>query len=131
MRKKLLNFLCCTAALLTLASCGSAAVNQPAYKEKSAENNLQELKEENGDYEMALNTVNYGITLTKLSTGEKWGTTPVSDGEPQFDELGMPVTNHPQVESALRAGFPQCGIQNGRCAFILYRFGERGNGKRL
>lgn len=102
MRKKLLNFLCCTAALLTLASCGSAAVNQPAYKEKSAENNLQELKEENGDYEMALNTVNYGITLTKLSTGEKWGTTPVSDGEPQFDELGMPVTNHPQVESALR-----------------------------
>lgn len=54
---------------------------------------------------MALNTVNYGITLTKLSTGEKWGTTPVSDGEPQFDELGMPVTNHPQVESALRLVF--------------------------
>ena len=102
MRKKPFNFLCCAAALLTLAACGSAKINQPAYKDKSDETVLQELRQENGDYEMVLNSSNYGITLTKLSTGEKWGTTPVSDDKPQFDELGMPITNHPQVESALK-----------------------------
>lgn len=42
-----------------------------------------------------------GIILTDLSTGLRWGTTPEDSGEPEYDELGMPISKHPKVKSVL------------------------------
>ena len=56
---------------------------------------------ENGSYRLELNRTNMGIILTDLSSGEQWGSSPVSSNGEELDEFGMPVKKHPQVESVL------------------------------
>lgn len=56
---------------------------------------------ENDSFKMELNETSMGITLTDLKTGSVYGTNPANTGEQLFDELGMPIKRHPQVESVL------------------------------
>ena len=105
MRKGFIKLICCLIALLMLTSCGAAVSSQPKYDETDDVTDVQDDAVVNSSFKMALNRENYGIILTKLSTGEIWGTSPISEDGPQYDELGMPITNHPEVESSLKVTF--------------------------
>lgn len=87
-----------------LTSCGAAVSRQPLYNEAAEITDVEDDSVENSRFRMTLNRTGYGVELTELSTGETWGTSP-SDGEPEYDELGMPVTRHPQVESAVKVTY--------------------------
>lgn len=91
--------------LLILTSCGTAVSNQPAFVELTGTPNDTNISVKNNCYQLSLNATNYGVCLTKLATGETWGTSPADDGEQKFDELGMPITRHPLVESAIKVIF--------------------------
>ena len=104
MRKKILSLLCCVFILLPLSAC-KEAVTQPSFNtELESEMPAETLIAENGSYRLELNRTNMGIILTDLSSGEQWGSSPVSSNGEELNEFGMPVKKHPQVESVGGAG---------------------------
>lgn len=87
-------------------SCGAAVSRQPLYNETAETTDIDVDTVENSDFRLTLDRTNYGVRLTSLSTGEAWGTTPGNDeDETEYDELGMPVTKHPQAESAVKVTY--------------------------
>ena len=56
---------------------------------------------ENDNFILNLNEVSMGVTLTDKKTGKIYGTNPLDEGGIQYDELGMPIKRHPQLESVL------------------------------
>ena len=56
---------------------------------------------ENENYKMVWVSSNCSVALVDKNTGIRYCTTPTKEGEPQFDELGMPIKKHPQLESAV------------------------------
>lgn len=88
-----------------LTSCGAAVSRQPLYNETAETTDIDGDTVENSDFRLTLDRANYGVRLTSLSTGETWGTTPDGGDETEYDELGMPVTKHPQAESAVRVTY--------------------------
>ena len=104
-RKKYLSSVCAvalTAALL--CGCGGSGVSQkrPSYdKEKLSTDISDELIAQNENYRLEINRTSLGVSLTDLKTGKVYGTNPVNSGGEQFDEFGMPIKRHPQIESVL------------------------------
>lgn len=88
-----------------LASCGAAVSKQPVFSETAEITDIDNDTVENSDFRLTLDRTNFGVVLTKLSTGETWGTSPIQEGGPKYDELGMPITRHPQVESAIKVSY--------------------------
>ncbi len=56
---------------------------------------------ENDNFKLELNELTMGIMLTDKITGNVYGTNPVDEGGIQYDEFGMPIKRHPQLESVL------------------------------
>ncbi|MBE6727837.1 MAG: hypothetical protein E7562_04225 [Ruminococcaceae bacterium] len=56
---------------------------------------------ENQNYTLSINRTTKGVTLTDKKNGEVFGTNPSGGEEIQYDELGMPIKRHPQIESVL------------------------------
>ena len=56
---------------------------------------------ENDNFVLNLNEVSMGVTLTDKATGKIYGTNPIDENGIQYDELGMPIKRHPQLESVL------------------------------
>lgn len=56
---------------------------------------------ENENFRLEWDMANMSVVLTDKRNGTKWGTSPIETGEPKFDEFGMPIKRHPQLESAL------------------------------
>lgn len=56
---------------------------------------------ENEIYRMVWDADKMSVSLINKQTGKRWGTSPGDSEEPEYDELGMPIKKHPQVESAL------------------------------
>lgn len=105
MRKKLISILSCLMALLMLTSCGVTVSKQAKFDDSIESQEASETVVQNSNYKMELDTNNYGIILTNLKTGEKWGSSPIEEGGVQYDDLGMPIRRHPHVESILRVAF--------------------------
>ena len=104
-RKKYLSSVCAvalTAALL--CGCGGSGVSQKRLsydKEKLSTDISDELIAQNENYRLEINRTSLGVSLTDLKTGKVYGTNPVNSGGEQFDEFGMPIKRHPQIESVL------------------------------
>lgn len=56
---------------------------------------------ENENFTLEFNEVTMGVILTEKATGKVYGTNPIDEGGIQYDELGMPIKRHPQLESVL------------------------------
>ena len=56
---------------------------------------------ENESFKLELNEVSMGVILTDKKTGKVYGTNPMDEGGIKYDELGMPIKRHPQIESVL------------------------------
>ncbi len=56
---------------------------------------------ENDNFKLELNEVTMGVVLTDKKTGKTYGTNPLEEGGIKYDELGMPIKRHPQLESVL------------------------------
>lgn len=75
---------------------------RPSYdKEKLSTDISDELIAQNENYRLEINRTSLGVSLTDLKTGKVYGTNPVNSGGEQFDEFGMPIKRHPQIESVL------------------------------
>ena len=104
-RKKYLSSVCAVALTAALiCGCGGSGVSQkrPSYdKEKLSTDISDELIAQNENYRLEINRTSLGVSLTDLKTGKVYGTNPVNSGGEQFDEFGMPIKRHPQIESVL------------------------------
>ncbi len=104
-RKKYLSSVCAVALTVALlCGCGGSGVSQkrPSYdKEKLSTDISDELIAQNENYRLEINRTSLGVSLTNLKTGKVYGTNPVNSGGEQFDEFGMPIKRHPQIESVL------------------------------
>lgn len=103
-RKKCFASACAALLLLTLlGGCQSESSPQEGFYDSDIQSS--EISDtwiaENENYRLNLNETSMGITLTDRKTGRTYGTNPQAVGEQQFDEFGMPIKRHPQVESAL------------------------------
>ena len=93
-------------AVLTLFSSGcssksTAKATLPFDREAAAAPLADGLIAENQNFRLEWDANNMSVVLTDKINGTKWGTSPVGNGETQYDEFGMPIKRHPQVESVL------------------------------
>lgn len=104
-RKKYLSSVCAVALTVALlCGCGGSGVSQKRLsydKEKLSTDISDELIAQNENYRLEINRTSLGVSLTDLKTGKIYGTNPVNSGGEQFDEFGMPIKRHPQIESVL------------------------------
>lgn len=103
--QKLLSVVLASTMILSLvAGCGS---DDNTEKKNSFDSKVESTRvgdtfvAENNNYLLAINEVTMGITLTDKATGKIYGTNPVDEGGIQYDEFGLPITRHPQLESVL------------------------------
>lgn len=102
MIKKFLIILCCFALCLTLTACDTGFGSLKYTEASDSDIPADTVIAQNSKYILELNKDNMGIVLTDIETNEKWSSTPISDSEePELDEFGLPVRNHPNVESIL------------------------------
>lgn len=104
-RQKLLSLALTVSLVLTLiAGCGA---DKNTVKTNSFDTEIESTRisdtfiAENDNFLLALNEVSMGVTLTDKATGKVYGTNPLDEGGIQYDELGMPIKRHPQLESVL------------------------------
>ena len=104
MNKKICTFFFSILIIISLSACSGTVVwENKKFDKEASEHELteKELIAENENYRMEWVSSNCSVSLTDKKTGQSWGTTPVSDGEPELDIFGLPLKKHPQVESAL------------------------------
>ena len=95
-------FLVSLVLLVAMTGCGKAErTSQPFDTEGETTQLADSLISENETYRMEWNSETMSISLIDKQTGLRWGTSPGDSQEPEYDELGMPVKRHPQIESAL------------------------------
>ncbi len=92
-----------TLVLTMLCGCsGKTVLKKNSFDDKTESASVSDtVIAENENFKLELNETTMGITLTNLKTGAVYGTNPIASGEQQFDEFGMPIKRHPQVESVL------------------------------
>ena len=100
--RKTLSILLFFAILFSLTACGGTEITSKHFDLKAVGGTLEEeLIAENSSLRLEWDDVTKGVFLTDLESGLKWGTTPIGEGEAQFDEFGMPIKKHPKVNSVI------------------------------
>lgn len=99
-------FSCVCAAVLILSmlcGCGQKKVQKKSsFDEEIQSTDVEDIFiAQNEKLKLEFNKTTQGIQLEDIKTGSLFGSNPVNSGEEQFDELGMPIKRHPQVESTL------------------------------
>ncbi len=87
-----------------MTGCAKKAVwTNKSFDEKAVSEKLREgeLIAENENYKMVWVSSNCSVALIDKQTAARFGTTPIIEGEPQFDALGMPIKQHAMTESAV------------------------------
>lgn len=103
--QKLLSAVLVSVIVLSLlAGCGN---NEKTIEKNSFDKDIESTRiedtfiAENDNFELHLNEVTMGVTLTDKVSGKIYGTNPIEEGGIKYDELGMPIRRHPQLESVL------------------------------
>lgn len=132
MKKRIISAALIFSVCLWLVSCNNAVRVQPEFDGDAASSEMAEkIIAENSKYIMKWDEDTKGIILTERDGNISWGTTPVSQGEEELDELGMPVRKNEMVSSALTIQYSSGGstaeafsydsaVTNGvvRCAIV-------------
>lgn len=103
MQKKIICLFLCIAGLFTMTACANEEVWTPdSFDTEAVSNKLTDgIVAENDRYSLEWDSACCGVSLIEKTTGKRWGTTPHKEGAPTVDEYGLPVTVHPQLESAI------------------------------
>ena len=105
--RKLLAVAIVVALVAVLVLCVSSGKEDTLIKKTPFDSEIESTKVgdtylvENSNYVLALNEVTMGVTLKDKQTGKVYGTNPVDEGGIQYDELGLPIKRHSQLESVL------------------------------
>ena len=100
--KKIISILCCISVIFTLSACGTAEKGTKTFNKKAQSGSPSDsVIAENGKYSLEFDKNSGGVILTELSSGEKWGTSPIDDGGEELDEYGMPIKKHPKTQSPI------------------------------
>ena len=105
MLKKVYAVILSFVLLLSLSACGSSK-GQPMFN-KDAKNGIPDstLISENEKYRLEFDADNMGLILTDKVSGTVFSSTPEKSSGEEFDELGMPIKKHPQVESVIKVEY--------------------------
>lgn len=103
MQKKIVSLFLCLATVFTMTACSNEEVWTPSsFDTKAVSDKLKDcVVAENDKYILEWNAKYCGVSLIEKETGKRWGTTPFKEGQPEVDEYGLPITAHPQLESAI------------------------------
>ena len=91
-------------ALLMLAGCGSKTESAnllKQYKMPEISDISSGTAAENSAYRLIWNDEKKSVSIEEKSTGLIWTTLPEQNGEVQYDELGMPIKQHPKLNATL------------------------------
>lgn len=103
--QKCLSMICVAAMIITaFAGCSSdkKVVKKNSFNTEAVSSVIDDkFIAENENFKLELNDVTMGVILTDKKTGKIYGTNPVDEGGIKYDELGMPIKRHPQLESVL------------------------------
>lgn len=90
---------------LSLTGCGSEN-SQPLF-DKDAKNGIpdNEIICENEKYRLEFDDDNMGLILTDKVSGMAFSSVPEKSSGEEFDQLGMPIKKHPQVESVIKVEY--------------------------
>lgn len=104
---KLRRIICFTCVIALLATSLIGCESKTQVKKNSFDSEIESTVvtdnfiAENDNYKLELNELTKGVILTDKKTGEVFGTNPLDAGGIQYDEFGMPIKRHPQLESVL------------------------------
>ena len=103
MRKKILFLILSLVLALSLVGCtvNSELLSVAFDEDASSQAPLSPLVAQNDNFKLEVDENTYGVVLTDLRTGKEWRTSPVQEGETQYDDFGMPIQNHVQVDSTM------------------------------
>lgn len=101
MRKRIISLLMCLFLLVTLTACGQAKVIQPSFNGEGVMSVSGDIVVENANYRMTYEKLTGALILEEIATGKTWGTIPADDGTVEYDDFGLPVKKHVNVQSAL------------------------------
>ena len=97
-----------------LSGCAQrATVSYPAFGTQ-----IDETEQENGPvvensrFRLEWDNKNKQITLVDIVRNVRWSPTPTGSSEQLLDEFGLPVKNHPMVESAILVDYIEADTQN-------------------
>lgn len=103
--QKCLSAVCSLALIFgVMAGCGQDknTIKKNSFDTKAESSRITDtFIAENDNFVLNLNEVSMGITLTDKKTGKIYGTNPLDEGGIKYDELGMPIKRHAQLESVL------------------------------
>lgn len=105
--KKTLSFLLCLVLLVGMAGCAQGQKKTSKSFDTSASNAgfSGDVVAENSHLKIEWDETTKGVFVTDKKSGTKWGTSPIDEGGPQYDELGMPIKKHPKINSVLSVSY--------------------------
>ncbi len=104
MFRKVLCAILAIGLLLVASGCSENNIwENKKFDEKSVSEKLREgeLICENDGFKLVWVSSNCSVALIDKNSGQRYCTTPTSEGEPQYDSLGMPIKKHAMAESAV------------------------------
>ncbi len=116
--KRLSLLLLCGLLALSATGCGRRAEASLPYAPETGGLSSATVAE-NGDYALLYDATRAAVTLLDKATGNRFGTTPAAAQEPVVDEYGIPVKNHPRLESPLLLEYitPDTNVINAATAY--------------
>ena len=106
--KKRISVVLFAVLLLLTSGCSpknTAVKSVPFDKDAESSSPENDSIAENERFSLSWDSTNMSVVLTDKKSNTKWGTSPIDGGEVQYDEFGMPIKRHPQVESALSVDY--------------------------
>ena len=117
MKKRIFSIILCMFLLFGLTACGEGEFtpSQKAFDTKVATSVLAEgeVIAQNSKYAMEYSAENGSVRLVDLATGTKWDICPKSTGEVQYDDFGLPISDHVFIQSAIEVGYMDPTIRGG------------------
>jgi hypothetical protein len=106
MLKKIFAIVCCLVFSLTLTACGTGFGSLKYTEAPGSDIPSGTIIAQNSKYTLKLDKENMGIILIDNATKQTWGSSPVDDSEPQYDEYGLLIEQHPKVKWVNYCGLP-------------------------
>ncbi len=102
--RKVISLICALVITITLfAGCSSKnTVKKNSFDKKIQSTELDDkFIAENDNFKLEFNEVTMGVVLTDKNTGKVYGTSPLEEGGIKYNDFGIPLKRHPQLESVL------------------------------
>lgn len=117
MKKRIFSIILCLFLLFGLTACGEGGFtpSQKAFDTEIATSVLTDgtVIAQNSKYAMEYVAETGSVSLVDLAGGTRWDLCPKSTGEVQYDDFGMPISDHVFIQSAIEVGYMDITVRGG------------------